>query len=578
MKYPASRPSLLFAIVLATLGCTGQGVDLAVDMRTDLIPSIDFVGTTVRLVDAPAGEQMRFAFGTDIVEGFRVAEFSGLDPGTHDVEVDIVAPSGVVVMTRRLRVDLSVSSVVTVLATRDCLDVVCTDGLTCIGGRCMSSSCYAENLDACEASCADASECEGDTGECGAAVCSSGQCFVDVTAGCSGTEWCHPSSGCVPRDTGGDPVLTLVVEGAGAVGYGGESCGPDATCEIRGMRGSEITLTSEVNVDPFWGWLGGGCDDRTMPCTVTLRAPSTVRAIFGASVAEVTTVELVDAMGATIGLRLNGLLPMDDGSLLVADAEADRVWRVQRDGTVDVFAGSGFAGYADGPAVDATFTNPTGLARDPAGNVYVADTGNNRIRRVTPLGMVETFAGNGTGIASEGPLLMAGLPTPQHLAYRTNDDALLVVCGGVGLYVLGASGATRIDVEVSDRSNIVTDESGTAYWSSATGIWSLALGSTEAQLVSDPRCGRAGGWMFRITRAADGTLVENVAGGGGALCAVAPDGAYRRPILPGPHQQDGPDYEARLTLGGSPVAYAPDGTLVFVDGWPGRTLRLLTPR
>jgi|GEM_PF-873542 len=64
---------------------------------------------------------------------------------------------------------------------------------------------------------------------------------------------------------------------------------------------------------------------------------------------------------------------------------------------VSTLAGSGVDGFADGPGSEAQFANPQGMAIDTAGNLYVADNWNNRIRKITPLGEVSTLAGNGEG-------------------------------------------------------------------------------------------------------------------------------------------------------------------------------------
>jgi sugar lactone lactonase YvrE len=81
------------------------------------------------------------------------------------------------------------------------------------------------------------------------------------------------------------------------------------------------------------------------------------------------------------------------GSVYVPDAYNHRIRRIDKDGYVSTFAGSGNASFADGIGTNAMFNFPIGVCIDSRGNIYVADSGNGRIRRITSTGIVKTLAG-----------------------------------------------------------------------------------------------------------------------------------------------------------------------------------------
>jgi DNA-binding CsgD family transcriptional regulator/sugar lactone lactonase YvrE len=125
-------------------------------------------------------------------------------------------------------------------------------------------------------------------------------------------------------------------------------------------------------------------------------------------------------------------------------AEGNRIRAVKKDGRITTFAGTGAAGNRGdrGPAAQAQLNLPQGLAVDSAGNVYIADTLNNRVRRVDTDGTITTVAGTGeAGFAGDGkPARDAKLNFPTGLAIGLGDTLFIADTGNNVIRQVGPDG------------------------------------------------------------------------------------------------------------------------------------------
>ncbi len=99
------------------------------------------------------------------------------------------------------------------------------------------------------------------------------------------------------------------------------------------------------------------------------------------------------------------------GNMYIADTWNNRVRKVTTAGIISTFAGTGLPGFSGdgGAATSAKLNEPTSVAVDSNGNVFVADSENNRIRKITPGGVISTYAGGGVSLGDGGPATMAQL-------------------------------------------------------------------------------------------------------------------------------------------------------------------------
>jgi sugar lactone lactonase YvrE len=120
-----------------------------------------------------------------------------------------------------------------------------------------------------------------------------------------------------------------------------------------------------------------------------------------------------DEKGAAATFYLpEGLATDKAGNVYAADCYNNMIRKISPDGVVTTLAGKAAKGANDGRGKAASFSHPDGLAVDAGGNVYVADVGNNKIRKITPDGTVSTVAGTGKRGADDGPAKTATFYRP----------------------------------------------------------------------------------------------------------------------------------------------------------------------
>jgi len=158
----------------------------------------------------------------------------------------------------------------------------------------------------------------------------------------------------------------------------------------------------------------------------------------------------------------NGIAVDPKGDLIVTDAAGQRIRIISPKGVVRTLAGSaalektrlGFAGgYVDGPTSVAKFNHPTGVAVDHRGNIFVADTLNHCIRKIDPAGVVSTYAGSRESGYIDAPRLDARFVRPLSLAVDHADN-VYVADPGSGLREISSSGKVSTLSRGTSSSNI----------------------------------------------------------------------------------------------------------------------------
>lgn len=259
------------------------------------------------------------------------------------------------------------------------------------------------------------------------------------------------------------------IAGTTAAGYAGDH-GPATAAELDGPVGIAADTAGNIYFADRLNHVVRRIDHITS--AISTIAGTAVAGYNGDNIAA-TAAQLNDPFGVATGR---------DGRIYIADRNNNRIRVVDASGTITTIAGTGTAGFTDNlPATTTMLNNPRGVALDNAGNLYIADQGNNRVRKVTVAGIMTTVAGNGTmGFTDNGPATAARLNGPYAVATDTfgnificdvdnerirkvNTTGIISTIAGTGTSSYNGDGIPATDAQLNEPIGVAVDREGCVY-------------------------------------------------------------------------------------------------------------------
>jgi sugar lactone lactonase YvrE len=173
-------------------------------------------------------------------------------------------------------------------------------------------------------------------------------------------------------------------------------------------------------------------------------------------------------------------------TLFIADTGNNRVRKVSA-GTINAFAGTGTVGFAgdNATATAASLTGPAGVVVDGSGNVFISDTGNARVRKVDTTNTITTFAGGGSaGLGDGGTATSAQLTTPVGLAIDASGSIVIVDAGAQRVRLV-ASGNLTITTLAGTGVQGSTGDGGDPTAAELSGPRGVATSAAGAYFIAD---------------------------------------------------------------------------------------------
>jgi hypothetical protein len=439
---------------------------------------------------------------------------------------------------------------------------VCDDGDKCTADACQGGNCVFTGIPGCGGYCANASDCDDKNG-CTTDACNGGKCaYGNTTAACDDGNACTVGETCAGGKCQGgtakscddgnacttdscDPKSAGCQNLPAQQGLGCDDkngCTSNDACDGKGACAGvakncddgNVCTTDSCNAQAQCVYVNNAaaCDDGDA-CTFGESCLSgkclTINVVW-ADTAAGSTAGYADGTGGAAKFNYPyGVAADASGNMFVADSSNHVIRKITPTGVTTTFAGSGKLGWYDAQGTQAWFNSPFGVAIDAAGNLFVADTNNHLIRKISAVGEVSTVAGTSAAGAADGPAGQATFNKPYAVAVSpggalfvadTGNNRIRVIANGVVSTLAGntagfADGQGKaalfngpIGLAADGKGNVlVADQTNHRIRRvTATGVVTTFAGSGIAGLLDGGAAGARFQFPWGIAIAGDGTV------------------------------------------------------------------------